>query len=560
MSRIPSLSVLLLAACSNAEPEPAAPLPPASLSLEYPATGSWLPLGPTVVQGSATGLLDLSLDGVAVESGADRWAVEVDLPRGVSTLEVRGVDHGGDPHFRRTSVLAGDFGHPSGQVPEAVWVLLTPEGLDMATATAPSLIDAAELEATVMADNPVAYDPDPPLISEYAVYLTHLDFGTPVIEASPDIDALAVSVRIPDFDVALEIEGCWLNCFFDFDTGASATVDEVQVDADIWLDVVDGALTVQLANPVVTLHGFDFDLTAIPSDIESSIGSIRSAVQSFLEETLVEQLHDTVPAAIDEALAGLDLSFETEVLDTLVQLDAAFASVSIDPDGVALGVDIGVALPDLAPLEKGGVLMVDRGRPSPPVDGHLGMALSDDLVNRILFEVWQAELLELSLSTEDGTLEPALLAQVHAETGSVTVSAGLPPVAVHGPDGIEIQVGALEVVLDTPGGEFGDHLVLDVSAALPVVPVIEDGAVGLSLVNPRITMTVVETDWRASHETIANVLADQLPLDTLLSAVSDVSFPIPSFEGVGISSATVEHSAGRGWAEIGVVMGVEAPE
>ena len=104
---------------------------------------------------------------------------------------------------------------------------------------------------------------------------------------------------------------------------------------------------------------------------------------------------------------------------------------------------------------------------------------------------------------------------------------GLPPVVVEKNGGLELQLGELEVTLDTPGGELGDHLVASVNVFAPVEIYATDGVVKLDLGDPTLVMMVRESDWGADDVTITELLEVALPLDLLLGLLN-IEYPLPS--------------------------------
>jgi hypothetical protein len=93
--------------------------------------------------------------------------------------------------------------------------------------------------------------------------------------------------------------------------------------------------------------------------------------------------------------------------------------------------------------------------------------------------------------------------------------------------------------VETPGGEFGEYLHASVAGDVPVNFKVIDGELTFSVGSPELMVTVRDTDWNASEESITNLLENQLPLEELTDLFLDLRFPLPTFFGVGIENARV---------------------
>ena len=178
-----------------------------------------------------------------------------------------------------------------------------------------------------------------------------------------------------------------------------------------------------------------------------------------------------------------------------------------------------------------GYLLSGGDAPSPSTKADLSVAISDDFVNALFFQLWRAGLLNIELSTEDGSLDPALLSRLKADSGTILARAELPPVIGQDRGRLQIQVGEFAVDLDTPGGELGDHLELAVDLQIDAAPTTQDGVLDLGLGEPTVDMMVRQNDWGATEESTTNLIEEMLPLESLLSVLGGVEIPLPSIDG-----------------------------
>lgn len=518
---------------SDLEAEPSKP----ALALETPAPAAWSDLGTVTATGRASGLSQVTVAGVQATVNGDTFTAPIQLQRGINLVEARGTDASGHALFRRHGVIAGTFADPGVPIDKAVALRLNRGGLDAILEQAAGLLDPEAINQALPAINPVYEDSYAWGAADISIDLGHIWFDTAQITADPAAGVVSLSVSLPALDVWAPV------------TGDVPLFDPVTVDA--WLGAeraeIRGMLTVRLENgeivtdlvaPSVELVGFWYDLSFVPWGIE---GWFDSFVRRSLEDAIVAQIDEMVPTLIDEQLAALDLSFETDLMGHRLGIEADLRTVSIDRDGILLVADLDVDLPSAGAHPYKGYLSAPPGTPRPDLQSDIAMALSDNLVNRVLFEAWQSGMLSMSLSSEEGTLEPILLSQLGArESAAVHLDARLPPVVVETADGgLQAQIGELDVTILTPNGEMGERLDLSVTARIGLELTLKNGELALKLREPDVVLEVRGSDWGVSNETITNLLVDQLPIQVLLLLLGDFKFPLPELGGLSFRDATV---------------------
>lgn len=538
-----SLLALLLACKKDKDPVdnelPARP----QLSLDSPVPASWTSAGAAPVSGTSRDLRSVTVNGesATLSEGGD-FAGQVRLTSGINVVEARGLSLDGDELYVRHGVLAGQFEAAEGQIDEAAVVRLNQGGLDTLTGMVGGLLDADTINSAVGAMNPVYED-------AYGVWgwdavtiaadIHSVSFGTPVLALQPGSGMLRLSGSIPDLLIDAEAYGEAIG--IDFDTDVSLWASSADVSGSLSIDAQDGRLVATVSDVSVTLIGFGYDTGALPGSIEDYI--LVDTLQSTIEEQVLALIEEQVPTMLDEALAGLDISLETELLGSPLSIEAVFQDARIDNDGLLLSLGVQADMP--AAHDKGeGVLRSGMGEPTLDKNADLSAAFRDDLLNRMLFEAWQADLLSLSMNTYDGSLNSFLLTPLRATEGSIDVRADLPPVLVEVDGEPQIQVAELMVTIDTPDGELGTQLVIAVAAFVDVALVHEDGEIALDMGEVELSLMVRESDWGASNEAVTALVEEMLPLETLLALVGNISFPIPAIQGLTLEGVQVTRDAG----------------
>ncbi|MEL6342101.1 MAG: hypothetical protein AAFV53_03140 [Myxococcota bacterium] len=529
------IALLLVGCTKQPETTETSSLSP-SLTLSEPRNAAWLPLEPVTVRGTAADVVAVRMDDQDLDRDGADFSGTTDLQRGINTIEVIAEEDDGDTLFQRRSVLAGQFDAPEGAVQDAVAGLIGPAGLDALSNFATGLISPDLLNSDLSLINPV-YDFTLTSGNFLNADVTRIDFGAPILDLQPTDGALVMTVTLPDLtvDIAAYGEIIWIA----FEESLQMNADAAVVSADILLGAQDGQLTVDVQSPVVTMDGFRYDVSLLPSWIEDNVfvGTIRGVV----EDMLVEELTVTAPALIQDALSAFDFSLTSALLDSELTIAADFQRMDVTTGGVGIVLDVSVDVPSASDKTYNGVLAAPSMTLDADLSAMMGLTLSDDLFNRALFEVWRGGLIDQTLSSDDGTLDPELLALLGAEQATMRLSASLPPVVVPAddPDKLQLQIGALQIELLTPGGQYGERLVLDVATTADVGVLIEGQTLSLALGAVDVQLAAREHDWGASDEAVARLFEALLPIDILLGAVSEVAFELPDFAGLTIEQATV---------------------
>jgi len=521
--------------------------PPApEIALTSPASGAWLAEGSVEVTGTFANLynLDVNEQSATPVAAEGTFAGTAELRRGINVIQAYGETQDGKGwRYDRVAVMAGDYADPGYPIEDAVGLRVNQAGLDTLVDYVAGMVDEATVEDAALGMNPV-YDDSYGVAGwdavEIQATIDNLEFDDLRIDATPYSDELELQVAIPNLWVDLSAFGeiVWI----DFDVDASIWADQANIVVVLTADTEDGDLVVDLVESDVELIGFGYDTSLLPGDIEAWL--FVSTIAEKIEGMLLEQIEEKVPALLDSTLSGLDLSTEMALLGTPIELGATFASVSIDTEGLELFADVDVHSPSAGTHTYAGYLSapveldVDR-------DASMGMALGDDLLNRLLFELWKGGLMDMTMSTDDGSMKPEFLAGLKAEQGSIALNPQLPPVIVQHEEGMEIQIGACEVTVLTPGGGLGERLVADMSLKINASVGYSDGQVVLELGNPEMDLMVKESDWGAMPETVTQLLEQLIPVGELVSAFGDIAIDVPQMDGIAIDGARVSRDASR---------------
>jgi hypothetical protein len=526
---LPLLVVLSVVGCTKEE-EPQSTtgggsnLGPDDLTIEItePVAGAHLPVGSVDVEGTQTGLSNVTLNGVGVDASSGGFAAEVELERGINNLEARG-EKGTTYRLTRRAVLAGEFAEPSGSIDEALGLRINQGGLDAMGGIVGGLLDPKGLSKGLAKANPL-YES-----FVFDAHVTSLGFAPLEMEFQPAQGELALDVVLPDVEALV-----FIDTLLDFDL--EVTAEEARIGGVLALDTDgNGHLVADFSNASVSITGFDYDTSLIPGDFSFGEGTL----EGIFEGVLLDQVEVLVPTLLQDQLSTLELAFELDLLGTPVSVRSAFRSAFVDRDGVQLVADLDVEVPGTGTKSAPGYLTAAAARPTPNTVDDMTMSLSDDLVNRLLFEVWSGGLVDMTLSTDDGSLPAEYLADFGADEGTLTLDAKLPPVLVQKGEVTELQIGELHARLETPDNPNFSYLDLALSAKIPVDLEVVAGELTVALGDPELVFIIRDTDWPVDHSAITVLLEENLPIDELIGSLGLIAIELPEIAGISLENAAI---------------------
>lgn len=521
-----------LTAC-EAEP-PAEELPTAEFALLTPEAGSFVAAGPTRAAGRALHVSAVTVNGVDATVDAGKFSADVELARGVNVVEASGTDNHDDRRFERNGVLAGEFGEAAGPVEDAVHLRVNQGGLDRIGELASDALDTTTINDSLAAMNPVYSDSYAWDTVTIAADVQGVSFDAADFDFTPRDGALGLEVEIPNLYVDIYAYGSALG--FDFDSDVAMWASSAVLTADVYASAYEGQLYVDIGEVAVELRDFGYDTSLLPGSVEDYL--LVDTIRSTIEEMLVEKIQQMVPPLLDETLAGLDPSYSTELMGLSVDMAFLFAEVDVDDDGIVLALDLEVDVPEDGKHSAPGYLTADLGTPDVDTHADLAGAVSDNLLNRMLYEAWAGGLLDMRLSTDDGSLDPLMLVALKVTEGTITLKAPLPPVVVERDGQLEAQLAELLVELEVPGSPLGDRLLASVNAFVPLEVTADEGELTLDLGKPEVVLMVRESSAGATDEATTALVEQTLPLDAIFVLLGDFSFPLPALYGIAVDEGS----------------------
>ena len=473
-----------------------APSEPA-LAFTDPGPAGYASSGSVAIGGVADLMTEVTVNGAPASVAANRFEALFDLEPGMHGFFVDGVDENGDAHRHQGAILAGTFADASGPSYDAVQLHLGPAACSQLGPLVGGFITPDILNPVLQGLNPVVDS------SDAVVSLGNIRFDEAIVDVVPTDQGLLLSLDLPGF--VLPIDATIVDALpfgIDLDIG-------VDVEADVTLDLLldldtDGRGNLLIDVKAVEAELGEFDLDTGLLELIDWLFLDDDDLAEFLE-TQLENLGPALGGVLADTLKGLDLGMETELLGAQMSLQPAFDHADVTGDGVYLSLAMALEVDAPTPDAPGHLAFAT---PPSAVQDHVQVQISDDFMNRALFELWSGGALNLELDLSEGAASTVLLLFGGGDEGTLSLDPRLPPVWVERNGQGRMQMGEVYLTVETPGGDFGDkvELLMNLDAAAEVS--FDGTAAGVVLSDAQVDMVAVG----------ASVDNDELDVEALQSA------------------------------------------
>lgn len=435
---------------------------------------------------------------------------------------------------------------------------------------------------------------------EYSV--TNLDAAFQLV--NPSIQPASGAI---DFSSTLNVTvNSELNPMELYVRGEALEIDLSQ-DCDLWMDSIDvpisGSILVDY-NPFsravsVDILPVQYDVSALNSDsvhiddcaidtinsITSAVGLdlVQLAIDQMLPmvedqiDTIVDDLNDSLAPQIQTAVDAATVDMDIDVLGVPISVVVEPQDVEVTSDGLRILLQGAIdAPPDTCvaryglegsletPSDPDPMGVAPAGIPSP----HVAVQADDDLVNQALFAVWNGGLLCYTLDSETeglpigidtdllALLAPGVFDDLFPDSAPLVLqtSPSQPPVAtLDGPNDIDVHLEGmgLDFYAEVDGRLtrlMQVDLTADAGANIGFEPTNGMLDVAFDFDTSAIQANVAFNELRPDANTqIASSLlgiVDSLAGPQLASLLAPQVFPIPAFEGYGLTSANIAPASG----------------
>ena len=507
------------------------------IMVDSPTPASWHPTGITILTGEVRNIRRISVNGQLHELNGNQFAIPIQLNRGINFLELEAVGGDGRKVWDRRSVIAGEFVNAEGAVENAVAVRINEGGLVDAADIIAAAMDPQSITQDISPMNPIV-ELDYTLGTDVAIDLNNMYFNTPIIDIDGEDHQFEIEIILPNLfvDTDAQMRVLWMES----EHALEIVADHAVIDVDLSLWAQHGTVHAEATNTQVRLEGFAYDVSLLPGEIVEN-HMFEDSVREAIETNLSESMQTMLPEIFADMQQDLEIDFDVDLMGTVMHIAAETNDVGVDDVGLWMGLDLEFSAESNTSTGDGYVYSGTQ-MPNPDTRADGAVVISDDALNRVVYELWESGSFAQTMSTEDGTLNADDLDAFGVSQLTITTNPELPPVFIESDGVLDIQFGALEVTMLMPGFDYGDYLILEIAGSVGVDLVFDAGSIRPILSELEFSLDVIDTNWVQEQESIVNLMGLILNPELLLGAIEDVSIPVPAIDELTIESAEIERS------------------
>ena len=379
-------TIVATAAGLQAEVEVIVDDTPPRIDIHAPARGTYIPEGQTTLNFSVTedhALNRLTLDERDLDTALapDYDLLGVALAPGLNIMQLEASDAAGNSSREHVAALHGPLRDPDEPIDSAIRAHIGVAGLAALGRVAAGLLDDQDLTELV-----------PELLNEsgFEISVSTIDYRRPAeITLTPRPEVLDLAVVMRQFVLELELSIGGRDAY---SVGVGA--GRIEVGAQIVPRVVDGELVTEIQDLQVDFFDLDFEFGGLP-EFEANPEDGQNLLEEIVSDVLSEIVRQQLPDVMDQLLSRLAEPIDLELLGAILQLRLQPNVVVVSERGLSVRIDVQVALSNPAPMEPrvDGYLGQVSAWDGVPATENFGLAVDDDLLNCVLYQVWRAGVL-----------------------------------------------------------------------------------------------------------------------------------------------------------------------
>lgn len=539
---------------------------PPRIDIESPIRGTWtedaqLDFLFTVTDDA--GLARVTFDGdreIDTGLGPDFAINGLPLLQGLNILRLEAFDIPGNFAKEHVSILQGPLQDADVNIPGALRLHVGTAGIDSLEQVAIRLL--GEQDLTALLPNPL-FEEGP-----FRAEISEITYAEPpIFELTPTAGELAVEIRLEELVMVMSLQ-IGQDEVYQIGAGAAA----VTVTGTVTPRVRDG----QIYIPLDDLEVVFTDLQVRPGDVprfEENPEEGQSLIEQIAGDTVQVLAERYIPQLLDDLLGRIDEPIDFSVLGADLEVRLVPDVIVVSERGLSIRVDAGVVF--LGEQPPGASLPGYVGTRTPwdgvPDTDAFGIAIDDDLLNLVLFQIWRTGVL---LPRIDGASELGGQAALVTNLLGNLVRRAYPDLDVNTPialettlplppvvkvqkaaDAVGLQIGIgdmdLNIVTDNAASMNLVHgaASLQINAALGVTQDAESGAIMLDL-QPGETIGLFDVIDEALRGAAENEM--ETPVNNILGVAGNIvpsllsDLEIPSLDFVTFTNLRADVSGPDG--------------
>lgn len=490
------------------------------------------------------GLDYLSVDGnILTPDSSGNFSIDKEFVYGTNILESYALDLDGNDSKDIRAVLSGEFHPKDTRFEDGILIYLgdNSDGIGALEEYADGYISNMDIASMLPTGNIVdeseciASLPSwlgGGCITRYTIRLrlNGASYGSTDIDISTNSNGtISANATINNISIGWVVSGT-------VDTSGSVTANNASVNMTLTPYVSNDQLYINLDSVQSSFSNLDFNVSGLLGTIIDFFGLdsyIENEMESYAEEAIRDVVTDEIPPVLEDVLSDFSIEEEFAVMDTTYALSSVPSDVYVDDDGLTLSMTSNLVGDNWIQPDDGlGSLMSSiTAQPWSSSTG-LGINLSLNVINQLLYQAWGGGILALELDTVSLGIDSGDLDIIfpNASDLRITVDAMLPPVAVEDNTGaLELQAGDIYIAIHNGELSAGDvRLELYVHLEAPLDITIANETITPTIGTPSFTFNVVyPNSGGSSASSTESLLGALIPyiIPSLENAISGIELP-----------------------------------
>ena len=429
-----------------------------ALTIFNPPRGDWTEAESTSVTGnvieehSQLSSITINSSNIVPDLNGD-FTTGVSHDLGITLIETIATDTDDNTTTDVRSVLSGNFLPEGEAIDDGFVIYLGSSGVQTIENYANDMVGDISI-SSLLPSNPVAQQG----VGWCTAYinLNNISFDSTTVDLNPNSNGTitaTMTVSNIEMDVDVPLSGGFGCVDFSGDVSASSLTAEVIVEPYI----SNNQLYVSINSSSASLNGLNVDLSGWSSILNFVVNFFEDNIAELLEDEIQSTIEAEIPALLEDILQSIALNETIDLLGGSYSLSALPSSVAVDNYGIELGLQTNVSSSSWTMPSYGlGSLYEEYSIPSFSSVSSVNIALSLDVVNQLLYQVWGGGLMNQEISLDELGISGDELALLfpNASDLRVTLDPLLPPVAVPNGSDLELQVGEFYIALHN--GEYSN--------------------------------------------------------------------------------------------------------
>lgn len=497
-------------------------------------------VGTVEVKGTATDdtmVTSVEVNGVAAVVNPDgTWAATVPVTAGTNLLHAVAKDAQNNTGKETRAVVAGPTEQLDRVIEQSITATISAQTFAALGRGASEFAASSDLTSLVTPINPVVDigttngQPDC-LYGQAAV--TFVDLGsTTKIDLIPTSGGLLLDADLDNVRVDTHLQ--WAVSCLDGSRDVRMTAQRIHIGGLLTAGQdFFGNITFTLAQPDITMTGFNVDLGGVPQtiidmlDLDTRLGPVLAwATEKFV-----------VPM-LNDSLANLSQTKTLDVFGRMVDVTVRPSRIDFDLSGAAVILDTELR----AQGDTGEFVFVPNTLPAMDRSQGFQLAVADDAANQLLTSLWSAKALDVSFDLKTGSY-----GEVGKLYDQVELTTKVPAWLDASGGKLGLVVGDLMATFKN-GGNVVTQVSINAKVDLEVVADPATGALRLDVGKPEAFVDILD-DQIDGANSLSNAQFEAITSFALSRVVAVGSgaigaIPLPSAGGVAVQNVSVTQQAG----------------